>query len=282
MWGALWLHRATGESSYLDKALSAYSQIFPGDPSSQSFPQLKWTHAGDDKTYGSLVLLSMLGIDSAHRTQAERWLDYWTIGRDGQRITYTPGGLAWLDTWGSLRYAANTAFLAFVYSDRVRDHSGRYRDFATAQINYMLGSNPAGRSYVCGFGSNPPTKPHHRGAHGSWNNQIQNPVDNRHVLYGALVGGPGNNDSYTDTRDNYINNEVACDYNAAFTGALARLYELTGGFTDPAFPQVEYPDAQFFVEASVNSSSIYYTEIRALLNNRSAFPARASTGLHYR
>jgi hypothetical protein len=282
MWGALWMYRATNESAYLTKAQTLFSQIFAGDPASQNYPQLKWTHAWDDKTYGALVLLSELTTNTAYRTEAERWLDYWTVGRSGQRITYTPGGLAWLDTWGSLRYAANTAFLALVYSDRVRDYSNRYRNFAISQVNYALGSNPSNRSYVCGFGNNPPTKPHHRGAHGSWNNQINNPVESRHTLYGALVGGPGNTDAYTDARDNYTTNEVACDYNAGFTGALARMYELYGGYTDPSFPQAETPDPQFFVEASINSSASNYTEIRALLNNRSAFPARSSSALRYR
>jgi len=44
---------------------------------------------------------------------------------------------------------------------------------------------------------------------------------NPHTLFGALVGGPGQNDQYTDDRNNYINNEVACDYNAGFQGAVA-------------------------------------------------------------
>ncbi|MBC7517520.1 MAG: glycoside hydrolase family 9 protein, partial [Microbacteriaceae bacterium] len=236
----------------------------------------------DDKTYGALVMLSQLTTNPVYRTEAERWLDFWTVGRSGQRITYTPGGVGWVGSWGSLRYACNTAFLAMVYSDRVRDYSNRYRDFAVSQINYALGSNPSNRSYVCGFGNNPPTKPHHRGAHGSWNNQINNPVGSRHILTGALVGGPGSNDAYTDARDNFTTNEVSCDYNAGFTGALARMYELYGGYTDPAMPQAETPDPQFFVEASVNSSASNYTEIRALLNNRSAFPARASNALRYR
>ena len=47
---------------------------------------------------------------------------------------------------------------------------------------------------------------------------------NPHVLYGALVGGPGQDDSYTDDRNNYINNEVACDYNAGFQSAVAGLF----------------------------------------------------------
>ena len=45
--------------------------------------------------------------------------------------------------------------------------------------------------------------------------------DNPHVLYGALVGGPGENDDYVDDRTDYQKNEVTCDYNAGFQGALA-------------------------------------------------------------
>ena len=34
-----------------------------------------------------------------------------------------------------------------------------YRQFAKTQINYALGDG--GRSFVCGFGNNLPTHPHH-------------------------------------------------------------------------------------------------------------------------
>jgi hypothetical protein len=37
------------------------------------------------------------------------------------------------------------------------------------------------------------------------------------------VGGPDNNDSYKDERSNYVSNEVATDYNAAYQGLLANL-----------------------------------------------------------
>jgi hypothetical protein len=79
---------------------------------------------------------------------------------------------------------------------------------------------------MVGFGENSPQNPHHRGAHGSTTNNINDPVDNRNVLVGALVGGPSapNDNAYTDDRTNYITNEVALDYNAGFTGALARMY----------------------------------------------------------
>lgn len=53
-----------------------------------------------------------------------------------------------------------------------------------------------------------------------WDEQ-KNPGPNPHTLYGALVGGPGKDDSYADDRTDYVKNEVACDYNAAFQSGIA-------------------------------------------------------------
>lgn len=50
---------------------------------------------------------------------------------------------------------------------------------------------------------------------------MQSSAPNVHTLYGAMVGGPGQVDDYTDDRGNYVNNEVACDYNAGLQGAVA-------------------------------------------------------------
>lgn len=50
---------------------------------------------------------------------------------------------------------------------------------------------------------------------------IENPEDNPNLLYGALVGGPDENDVYDDVRSDYVHNEVAVDYNAGFQSALA-------------------------------------------------------------
>ena len=53
-----------------------------------------------------------------------------------------------------------------------------------------------------------------------WDEQ-KNTGPNPHTLYGALVGGPGRDDSYADDRMDYVKNEVACDYNAAWQSAIA-------------------------------------------------------------
>ena len=108
--------------------------------------------------------------------------------------------------------------------------SGSCRDFARNQINYALGDG--GRSYVCGYGNNPPTQPHHRSSscpdmpeQCDWD-EYNNPGANYQVLNGALVGGPDDNDNYQDSRSDYVSNEVATDYNAGFQSALAGLNAL--------------------------------------------------------
>ncbi|MEY3896716.1 MAG: hypothetical protein RLZZ214_2236, partial [Verrucomicrobiota bacterium] len=201
VWGAIWLHRATGEVAYLTKARTGYQALSGGGAGNHPY---QWGLSWDDKSFGCYILMAMIDGGTVYRVDAERWLDYWSIGVNGQKVPTTPGGLAWRDQWGALRYAANTAFCAFVYADRVNNPGGRYSTFARTQIEYALGANPAGRSYVCGFGNHPPMNPHHRNAHASVTNNISAPGSNRHVLFGALVGGPNFADGYVDDRTDYV------------------------------------------------------------------------------
>ncbi|WP_336207544.1 glycoside hydrolase family 9 protein [Nonomuraea sp. LPB2021202275-12-8] len=276
VWGAIWLYRATNDPAFLTKAESGYNSL--GTEPQTTIKSYKWTIAWDDKSYGAYVLLHKLTGKQRYLDDANRWLDWWTVGVNGSKVSYSPGGQAVLDRWGSLRYAANTAFAAFVHSDAITDatRKARYHDFAVRQIDYALGDNPRRSSYVVGFGANPPKSPHHRTAHGSWTDQISAPVDSRHTLYGALVGGPPEaNDAYTDRRDDYVMNEVATDYNAGFTSALARLYKEYGGPPATGFPTGETPDGpEIFVEAGVNASGAGFTEIKAIVRNQSGWPAR--------
>ena len=152
VWGALWLHKAkmtqnSGyDGAYLAKAKSEYANL--GTENGSTTKSYRWTQAWDDKGYGSYVLMAQETGETQYKEDAQRWLDYWVAANSGNSITHTPGGLAWLDTWGVLRYAANTAFVAFVYSDYLASTGGesalvsRYHDFAVDQINYALGDNP--------------------------------------------------------------------------------------------------------------------------------------------
>ena len=166
--------------------------------------------------------------DAQYSGHVQAFLNSW---RQGGGITYTPGGLAWRDTWGPLRYTANTAAISVIAAKHGID-SAAANDWAKGQIDYMLypSANPMGISYQIIEGSLgwSPRKPHHRGA--SCNPDHSVPCnwddyntweDNDSELVGALVGGPDQNDQYSDDRSNYITNEVATDYNAGFQTALA-------------------------------------------------------------
>ena len=77
-----------------------------------------------------------------------------------------------------------------------------------------------------------PKYPHHRAAsgHAYTSSDEATPTwdeTNGHVLVGALVGGPTSSDfsTYNDSIKDAVSNEVALDYNAAFVGAAAALYD---------------------------------------------------------
>ena len=275
-WAATWLYIATKEKTYLDTAKECYSK------GSQDYI---WAMCWDDVHYGSALLLAELTGDKTYKDAVEKSLDWWTTGTSsGERVKYTPKGLAWLDSWGSLRYATTMAFLASVYArsgicDAARQKT--YVSFAESQCDYALGSS--GRSFVVGFGDNSPQHPHHRTAQGSWSNNMNEPSSHRHTLYGALVGGPDVNDGYDDSVSNYTTNEVADDYNAGFTGLLAYMYSKYHGQTIKDFGAVEKPgDYEYFAECAVNASGDDFTEIKAVIYNRTGWPARAAESVEFR
>jgi len=274
-WAATWLYIATNEKKYLTDAETYVEKA------NQDYI---WAHCWDDVHDGTRLLLARLTKGQKHIDAIEANLDWWTTGYNGKRITYTPKGLAWLDSWGSLRYATTQAFLAYIYAEsEVCDKTKvkTYIDFAESQVNYALGST--GRSYVCGYGENYPVNPHHRTAQGSYCDNMNEPSEARHTLYGALVGGPNANDGYEDTVNNFTNNEVACDYNAGFVGILAHMYKYYGGQTLKDFGAVEsISDVELSVEACVNVSDKDLIEIRAFVYNKTAWPARKTDNLKLR
>lgn len=275
-WAGSWLYLATNEQSYLTSAETYFKQ---------ANAEYTWSMCWDDVHIGAAVMLAKITNNDTYKKAVETHLDYWSCGTaSGERITYTPKGLAWLDSWGSLRYATTTAFVASVYAEWEgcpSDKSDIYWDFAVSQAQYALGST--GFSYQIGYGDNYPEHPHHRTSQGSYCDNMNEPGKARHTLYGALVGGPDANDGYTDEVSNYNTNEVACDYNAGFTGLMAKLYTHYYGETLKDFGAVEPIDtAEFYVEGSVNVSGADFVEMRTFVYNTTAWPARTAENLEYR
>lgn len=281
MWASTWLYLATNDQSYLDKAESYVSKLNRQGQSTDI--EYQWGHCWDDVHYGAMVLLARITDKKEYHDFVKMHLGWWTTGVNGAKIKYTPGGLAWLDTWGCLRYATTAGFLASVYADFTTDSSlkSTYQNFAKTQMDYCLGANPSNRSYVCGFGNNPPVHPHHRTAQGSWADNMNVPPNHRHILYGALVGGPSSGDAYIDTVSDYTANEVATDYNGGYTALLAKMVSVYGGTPVANFPQPEEKEDEFFVEAGINSAGPNYTEIKAQMTNHSGWPARVIKDLSF-
>lgn len=293
IWGAVWLHKAAlarnpkSAGFYLTKA----AQIYHAPENSQNRHKYRSEHSWTAVDKGALVLMAKLTNRSEYKSEVQNYLDWWSVGHNGDRVHYTPGGLPWSQAWGSLRYATTQAFLAFVYSDGVEDPKlkARYHQFAVNCVNYALGNNPDRRSFMIGFGRNPVRSLHSRIAYGAWagfEHGMKNKPEwmpyPRHLEYGALVGGPDAEDRFVEDSFSASQNESALDYNAAFTGALARMYREFGGKPLANFPPQSKRANQFFVEASVLSTDNNYIEIAAFVNNRSAWPARNTNRLSFR
>ncbi len=275
-WAGAWLYIATDDVKYLENAEACHKL---------SGHDYKWTICWDDVHIGAALMLARLTDKNEYKDEIEKNLDYWSCGTsEGEKITYSPKGLAWLDQWGSLRYSTASAFIATVYGrwdGCPSDKAGVYWDFAVSQADYALGSS--GRSYVVGFGENPPEHPHHRTSQGSYCDNKSEPGESRHTLYGALVGGPDASDGYSDDVNDYNKNEVACDYNAGFTGLLAAMYSEYHGKTLVDFGAVEeIPGDEYSAECSLNAEGSDFAEIKALIYNKTAWPARVADNLEFR
>jgi hypothetical protein len=212
-WAAAWLAKATGEATYLQKAEAFYTQFSLGDRPSE----FGW----DNKFAGVQVLMYELTGDAKYSNDVNTFVNYIL-----NQAPYTPKGMIYIDMWGSARHAGNLAhYCAQVAATGL--HVADCNAFTQKQINYILGDG--GRSLVVGFGNNPPQRPHHRGsscpdmpAPCSWD-AFNSPNPNPQTLSGALVGGPNQQDQYTDDRADFQSNEVATDYNAGFQSAVASL-----------------------------------------------------------
>ena len=277
-WGAIWLHKA--KKAQNQNYLGEYLAIAEAEYLKMDKPY-NYTYQFDDKSYATYVLLAQETGKLEYQQRAEAWLDYWTVGYQGERIKYTPGGLAFLVKWGSLPLAANTSFLAFIYSDWLEKTQGnsakveRYRDFAISQIDYILGQNPSQRSYMIGYGKNYPQNPHHRTAHGSWLNSVKKPQQTRNLLMGALVGGPDESENWEDDRNDWVRNEVGVTYNAGLTGALAKMYDEFGGepLAELSFPARQETEPEIYVEQTTEAGK-QATNIDLTIVNKSTAPAR--------
>ena len=145
--------------------------------------------------------------------------------------------------WGSNAVAGNQGvWLLHAY---YLTGEKKYYNAAVKVLDYLLGKNPLDMSFLTGFGTKSPKKPHHRP---STSDKVAAPVP------GMIVGGPqlGGEDigsetweckdyrtgfpatSYVDNNCSYASNEVAINWNAPFAYLAGAIEAINAGYA-PSF-----------------------------------------------
>lgn len=248
VWGATWLYKASGDNSYLQYLITNANTLGGATTTVNSFD---W----DNKYAGAQVLIAQLVLSGTQGVQGykDRADGYIcavlpsSISASSQ-TSYTPGGLLFHSGQSNLQYVTTATFLLTAYAKRLsaakatlncggrRVTPTQLSSTAQKQVDYILGSNPKGQSYMVGFGTKYPLQVHHRAASlpsiGAHPEKIQcqqgweyynsnNP--NTNVASGAIIGGPDQNDNLNDVRSNYAQTEPTLYINAPMVGVLAVL-----------------------------------------------------------
>lgn len=241
LWAASWLYLATNNVKY--------HKFITEEAISASVVEFSW----DLKYAGAQVLLSQYNLTAEggvqnFKQQADNFVCGVLPDSAFHQLYISPGGMLHLRDGANTQYVTSTAFLLILYSDMLaKNHQtvtcgnqqiqpARLMEFATQQMDYLLGSNPRGRSYMVGFGNNPPTQAHHRGSSVpvlqtnsiincgmsfvTWYNKNQ---PNPNELTGAIVGGPDRYDNFDDQRWDSPKLEPCTYINSLAVGALAKL-----------------------------------------------------------
>ncbi len=304
-WASAWLYKITGDYMYLEEIYKYYDyyatpcyvycwndmwsgvQCILGEISmDEPYYEGEYVYPGFIDSYKEYAGKSVYEQMDCWGSVAEAIEKYMSGGLG----TITSDGYFYLSTWGSARYNTAAQFIALVYDKYNYGEASTYSEWAKSQMDYLLGDNSLDRCYVVGYSEKSVQYPHHRASSGT--SSAEDTSEQRHVLYGALVGGPDANDQHNDVTSDYIYNEVTIDYNAAFVGAAAGLFAFFGSDMDEVdedFPPEEEggssSGSDYYVRAyavdDVTSTGAGVTKLTVLLETDSIVPKTDITIRYY-
>jgi endoglucanase len=210
--GASEMFKTTGEASYKTDAQGDQNQIIY-----HSYA-LDYSNTHD---LAPLALGSCLGDSTKLNQTKTMFLDQYTKNLNSEGLS-TKGN----SSWGALRYPANEACLAAMWSKAKK--TAVLDTFIYKQIDYILGANNSKQSFIVGFCSGctkQPQHPHHRNVYLRDDNppdstQQSMEIPERNKIFGYMVGGSWNSADYKDNIRQYAVTEGGLDYNAGLVGAL--------------------------------------------------------------
>ncbi len=222
-WSELWCAIANNGGTLPSSYTPTYKLTGQGCYNSDQYDG--WMYSWDKVWSGYAALLAEVGYEQNTYTEEMKS----SLNKQGGLSTskYNAAG------WGASRYNCALQMLALHIADITGDES--YAEAAKYQMDYILGNNSFGYSFLSGYGyldgGKWPTHIHHRAA----NPGTGNPSDNtacKYTLFGGLIGGPDSEGNYKDDQNSYQFTEPALDYNACYALAIAGLASRYGG--DPA------------------------------------------------
>ena len=245
-WAATELFVTTGDEKYYREAnLENSAAASFGVPSWPNVNTLAlYSIARNSDKYEESKVVDLDVIHKLIENMADELVEY------SQNSAYgTPMGASEKNFgWGSNSEAANQGVLLINAFKITRDQ--KYLDAAIDNLDYLLGRNATGFSFLTGFGEKSTRDPHHRPSEAD---KVEEPVP------GFLAGGPnpGQQDkqncghlytiehqypatSYIDERCSYATNEIAINWNAPFVYLANALEAIRINDIFPA----SYPDGE--------------------------------------
>jgi endoglucanase len=224
-WAAAELYIGTGKDSYY-RAIKA-DQLAAGAPSWGDVGGLAWISLAQHRAHLTPAADRKLiesRIDGLAAKLAAQWRN------SAYRVAMQEQDFV----WGSNAVVLNQAMM-LLQGYRLNGKAD-YLNAAQSSLDYVLGRNATGYSFVTGIGARPAMHPHHRPSEAD---KVVAPVP------GFLVGGPqaGQQDkkdcpvaypaklpatSYLDHVCSYASNEIAINWNAPLVYVSAALDQLTG------------------------------------------------------
>ncbi|MFD7897579.1 glycoside hydrolase family 9 protein [Streptomyces sp. NPDC059743] len=218
-WAGAELYATTGEAAYRDAVTAS-----PWHTSSGAFTSFGFGWA-DTAALGRIVLATVpTGLPAAETTRLRASV---TAAADAHLTTMSGQGYAvplpsTAYVWGSNGQVANNGIVMAVAYGLTGQQ--RYRAGSIEALDYLLGRNTLGQSYVSGYGEQPSRNQHHR----FWANQYDASLPNPPA--GSIAGGPNAAlqdpvaqeklsgckpaACYIDDIGSYSTNEVAVNWNA--------------------------------------------------------------------
>lgn len=242
-----------GDSNFSDEWFWAGAELYITTLNDDYYPDNGWNNMGvsgwgNVQALGAFSLyhhrkeLTTVGLSDTSAVKSALTTAFdWYVNSGASSGYRSPFGIqSWQFGWGSNGGAGNLGMGIFILHQITGDQ--KYYDGALHIVDYLMGINPVGYSYVTGFGDNTPQRIHHRQSEADG---ISKPVP------GWVAGGanPGNQSqdcgtaaynstlpalSYADLYCSYSTNEITTYWNSPFIYLVAGLEHTTPEFTEEA------------------------------------------------